>query len=295
MEVAVFGWGVSHENFDALAELLERLHARSWKVWVYTKMLQSLRSQFGYIPSFVSTYSLREELPNSLDFLFSIGGDGTILDAAQYILGSNVPIVGINFGHLGFLSTIQAAALAHIEELLESGLYAIERFPTAQAQIGREGQILPFHYALNDITVQKSGKSMLIVNTSIDGAFLCTYWSDGVIVSTPTGSTAYSLSVGGPVVSPLAHVLLLSPISPHSLYTRSLVLADSSEIHMRVRCRDKEVPLIVGIDAQEYQFTGTIDVRVTRSPIEVFLVRFREKNFYTALREKLGWGNDPRN
>ena len=113
MEVAVFGWGVSHENFDALAELLERLHARSWKIWVYTKMLQSLRSQFGYIPSFVSTYSLREELPNSLDFLFSVGGDGTILDAAQYILGSNVPIVGINFGHLGFLSTIQAAALAY--------------------------------------------------------------------------------------------------------------------------------------------------------------------------------------
>lgn len=295
MEVAVFGWGVSHENFDALAALLERLHARGWKVWVYDNMLQSLRSQFGYVPSFVHPYSLREELPNSLDFLFSIGGDGTILDAAQYILGSNVPIVGINFGHLGFLSSIQAAALAHIEELLESGYYAIERFPTAQAQISREGQILPFHYALNDITVQKSGKSMLIVNTSIDGTFLCTYWSDGVIVSTPTGSTAYSLSVGGPIVSPLAHVLLLSPISPHSLYTRSLVLADSSEIHMRVRCRDKEVPLIVGIDAQEYQFKGTIDVRVTRSPIEVFLVRFREKNFYTALREKLGWGNDPRN
>jgi len=291
MEVAVFGWGVSHENFDALAALLERLHAREWKVWVYDNMLQSLRSQFGYVPSFVHPYSLREELPNSLDFLFSIGGDGTILDAAQYILGSNVPIVGINFGHLGFLSSIQAAALAHIEELLESGYYAIERFPTAQAQISREGQILPFHYALNDITVQKSGKSMLIVNTSIDGTFLCTYWSDGVIVSTPTGSTAYSLSVG----SPLARVLLLSPISPHSLYTRSLVLADSSEIHMRVRCRDKEVPLIVGIDAQEYQFKGTIDVRVTRSPIEVFLVRFREKNFYTALREKLGWGNDPRN
>ena len=110
---------------------------------------------------------------------------------------------------MGFLSSIQAAALAHIEELLESGYYAIERFPTAQAQISREGQILPFHYALNDITVQKSGKSMLIVNTSIDGTFLCTYWSDGVIVSTPTGSTAYSLSVGGPIVSPLAHVLLL--------------------------------------------------------------------------------------
>lgn len=295
MEVAIFGWGVTHENFDAFAELLERLQERGWRVWVYQKMLQRLYSQFGYLPRDVLAYSLREELPHSLDFLFSIGGDGTILDAAQYILGSRVPIVGINFGHLGFLSSIQAAALEYIEELLESGYYAIERFPTAQAQISSEGQILPFHYALNDITVQKSGKSMLIVNTSIDGTFLCTYWSDGVIVSTPTGSTAYSLSVGGPIVSPLAHILLLSPISPHSLYTRPLVLADSSEIHMRVRCRDKEVPLIVGIDAQEYQFKGTIDVRVTRSPIEVFLVRFREKNFYTALRDKLGWGNDPRN
>lgn len=295
MEVAVLGWGVSHENFDVFTELLEVLHVRSWKLWVYTPMLTNLYSQFGYAPTFVEQYTHREELPNDLDFLLSIGGDGTILDAAQYILGSNVPIVGINFGHLGFLASVQAAALEHLAEVLETGYYSIERFPTAQAQISQDGEILPFHYALNDITVQKSGKSMLIVNTSIDGTFLCTYWSDGVIVSTPTGSTAYSLSVGGPIVSPLAHVLLLSPISPHSLYTRPLVLSDSSEIHMRVRCRDKEIPLIVGIDAQEYSFHGTIDVRVTRSPIEVSLVRFREKNFFTALREKLGWGNDPRN
>ena len=121
MEVGVYGWGVGHENFDALASLLERLHERGWVLWVYDRMLRTLYSQFGYTPAFARPYSFREELPNDLDFLLSIGGDGTILDAAQYILGSNVPIVGINFGHLGFLSSLQAATLEHLGETLARG------------------------------------------------------------------------------------------------------------------------------------------------------------------------------
>ena len=147
--------------------------------------------------------------------------------------------------------------------------------------------------ALNDVTLQKSGKSMLVINAHIDGHFLCSYWCDGLIVSTPTGSTAYSLSVGGPLIVPTAQTLLVSPIAPHNLSMRPLVLADSSVLHLRATSRDPEI--VLGADAKVFKESSPLEVTVSKSAYRVKLVRLQREDFYSALREKLKWGMDVRN
>lgn len=288
----MYGWGVEHENFDALVQFFESCHSMGCSVRLFAPMAEWLDSRFGYRVEGATLFGERDTLDASVQFLVSVGGDGTFLDSVQYALNAEIPIVGINFGHLGFLASAQALAARSVVEALVQGNYAIEHRAMAKAVIPgvADGHSL---FALNDITVQKSSKSMLITNVHIDGVFLCTYWSDGLIISTPTGSTAYSLSVGGPIIVPFAQTLLLSPIAPHNLSIRPLVLPDSSVIHLRSISRDPEI--VLGVDAQGFRVQGVCEVTVTRALQEVRVVRLPGENFYTALREKLKWGMDVRN
>ncbi|PIE84487.1 MAG: NAD(+) kinase [Bacteroidia bacterium] len=268
------------------------VRTHGWRVVVYRPMLDWLYAHFGYRPEIHSVFSEAEELPQGLDLMISLGGDGTFLDSAQYVLARQVPILGINFGHLGFLASGSTDNLGEVLGGVARGDFDVERRVTAGVRLMRDGEPLSL-CALNDITLQKNGKSMLIINVHIDGTFLCTYWCDGLIVSTPTGSTAYSLSVGGPIILPAAATVLMSPIAPHNLGMRPLVLPDSAEIHLRATSRDPH--MVLGVDAQRYALSGAQDFTIARGAHAVHVVRLRGDSFYTALREKLNWGMDARN
>lgn len=292
MVVAVYGWGVHHENFDALVHFFECLRMHDFQVQLFEPMAVWLYEHFGYVPEGVTTFRSQHDLSSFLKFMISIGGDGSFLDSAQYVLNREVPILGVNFGHLGFLTSSSSARIDQVIEDLTCGNFTLEDRVTAKVNLATLDSS-DVHYALNDITLQKSAKSMLIINAHIDGTFLCTYRCDGIIVSTPTGSTAYSLSVGGPIVVPQAETLLISPMAPHNLGVRPLVVPDSAEIHLRATSRDSV--MLLSVDAQDYQLDGAHDLTISRGDRKVKIVRTKGENFYSALRKKLHWGMDARN
>lgn len=292
--VAVYGWSIAHEDFDALIQLFETMLERGWRLQIYCKLEEWLRRHFGYQIEGAVLFHGEEDLFGDLDYIVSVGGDGTLLDAAQYAYRAGVPIVGINFGHLGFLTAAQSGEVCGLVLALESKRYTIEDRMVIGVHIASEdadnGEL---HVALNDLSIQKSGKSMLHINTHVDGVFLCTYWSDGLILSTPTGSTAYNISVGGPIVLPGTEAMVLCPIAPHNLSMRPLVLPSDSEIVLRASGRDGEV--LVGVDARVFRCRGPVEISAMRAPRRVRLVRMEGDSFFSSIREKLNWGLDERN
>ena len=292
--MAVYGWSIAHEDFDALIQLFETMLERGWRLQIYCKLEEWLRRHFGYQIEGAVLFHGEEDLFEDLDYIVSVGGDGTLLDAAQYAYRAGVPIVGINFGHLGFLTAAQSGEVCGLVLALESKRYTIEDRMVIGVHIASEdadnGEL---HVALNDLSIQKSGKSMLHINTHVDGVFLCTYWSDGLILSTPTGSTAYNISVGGPIVFPGTEAMVLCPIAPHNLSMRPLVLPSDSEIVLRASGRDGEV--LVGVDARVFRCRGPVEISAMRARRRVRLVRMEGDSFFSSIREKLNWGLDERN
>ena len=292
--VAVYGWSIAHEDFDALIQLFETMLERGWRLQIYCKLEEWLRRHFGYQIEGAVLFHGEEDLFEDLDYIVSVGGDGTLLDAAQYAYRAGVPIVGINFGHLGFLTAAQSGEVCGLVLALESKRYTIEDRMVIGVHIASEdadnGEL---HVALNDLSIQKSGKSMLHINTHVDGVFLCTYWSDGLILSTPTGSTAYNISVGGPIVLPGTEAMVLCPIAPHNLSMRPLVLPSDSEIVLRASGRDGEV--LVGVDARVFRCRGPVEISAMRARRRVRLVRMEGDSFFSSIREKVKGGFVERN
>ena len=290
----MYGWSIAHEDFDALIQLFETMLERGWRLQIYCKLEEWLRRHFGYQIEGAVLFHGEEDLFGDLDYIVSVGGDGTLLDAAQYAYRAEVPIVGINFGHLGFLTAAQSGEVCSLVLALESKRYTIEDRMVIGVHIASEdadnGEL---HVALNDLSIQKSGKSMLHINTHVDGVFLCTYWSDGLILSTPTGSTAYNISVGGPIVLPGTEAMVLCPIAPHNLSMRPLVLPSDSEVVLRASGRGGEV--LVGVDARVFRCRGPVEISAMRARRRVRLVRMEGDSFFSSIREKLNWGLDERN
>ncbi len=226
--------------------------------------------------------------PEDSDMLLCVGGDGTFLTSSRLAADVGIPVMGINLGRMGFLSENRPAEVAHA---LLSGDYTIESRVMLQAEVdsGFEG----WPYALNEFTVHRSGAAMLGVEVSVDGVVLPTYWSDGLIVSTSSGSTAYSLSVGGPIVLPESKVLIISPIAPHNLNVRPLVVPDSSVITMKMQSRDENIIFTADNRTAVIPADSKIVIRVAQFSLK--RVRLNESNFIDALTEKLFWGEDIRN
>ena len=222
------------------------------------------------------------------DMLMSIGGDGTFLTASLMVAQLAIPVVGVNLGRVGFLSENRPEDVA---DALLSEEYAIEERALLKSVL--KGSELKESYSLNEVTVHRSGAAMLAVDVVIDGITLPTYWADGLIVSTSSGSTAYSLSVGGPIVLPQSKVLILAPIAPHNLNIRPLVIPDSSEIRMRMHSRDGKV--VLTIDNRTVELPSEAEITVSLARFSLRRVRFNNSDFINALTEKLFWGEDVRN
>lgn len=231
------------------------------------------------------------DLKPDTDMVLSVGGDGTFLSVSKLVGDSGVPVVGVNLGRLGFLSENRPEDVA---AALLGGDYTIEdRALLCAVPVSGEGVEGDETYALNEITVHRSGAAVLGVDVCIDGKWLPTYWADGLIVSTSSGSTAYSLSVGGPIVLPHSKVLLISPIAPHNLNIRPLVVPDSSEIKLRMQSRDGR--FIFTADNMTTELPGGVGISVRVARFSLRRVRLNGADFINALTEKLFWGEDVRN
>ena len=230
-------------------------------------------------------------LPADADMLLSIGGDGTFLSASMLVAGRGVPVMGVNSGRLGFLSENRPA---DVVQALLSGDYSVEHRAMLAAEVHTgEPSIDMWPYALNEFTVHRSGAAMLGVEVSVDGVTLPVYWADGLIVSTSSVSTAYSLSVGGPIVLPESRVLIISPIAPHNLNVRPLVVPDTAEIRLKMHSRDENVIFTADNRTTVVSSDSQIAIRVAQFSLE--RVRLNRSNFIDALTEKLYWGEDVRN
>jgi len=294
MKVGIFGQFYHQNSERAIQNVLDTLLDTGVEVWVEKNFLELIRHHKG-IDTNVQTFSSFTELDNSYDFFFSIGGDGTILRSITYVRDLGIPIVGINTGKLGFLATIQKQKVAEsIHQILsgnyktsERGLIAIDT-QTERSEIGE------LNFALNEIAInRKNSTSMIKVETRVDNEHLGSYWSDGLIISTPTGSTGYSLSCGGPILSPDTHSFILTPIAPHNLNVRPFVLPDDKEIELVVSGREDR--FLLSLDSRTATLPMESVVRVKKAPFTIKLVQLSQDSFLNTLREKLLWGEDKRN
>lgn len=239
------------------------------------------------------TYFTRtgETLQEGTDVLLSVGGDGTFLSAALMAASNGVPVAGVNMGRMGFLSENRVEEVA---QALSSGRYSIEERTMLKA-VAKTGNaaIDQCPYALNEMTVRRSGAAMLGVDVCVDGVMLPTYWGDGIVISTSSGSTAYSLSVGGPIVLPQSKVFLISPIAPHNLNVRPLVVPDTSVISLKVNSRDGHFEF--SADNRTSEVPENTSVEISMAQFSLKRVRLDRSSFIQALVEKLYWGEDVRN
>jgi NAD+ kinase len=286
MKCAIYGRVVKPEHKRTIRDFLKILSDHSEKLFVHKNIYDSF-DELGF-PSFDSSIDIA-----GVDFLISFGGDGTLLDAAHVVQDSLIPILGINTGRLGFLSSASFKDIAKIFDLLNNQEYHIDErtminMETSDDMFGQES------FALNEVTVSKqSTSSMVTVHTFLDEEYLNSYWADGLIVSTPSGSTAYSLSCGGPIIVPGSNNFVLTPIAPHNLNVRPLVIPDHSELRLKIEGRSSH--FLLALDTRsEIVETGT-ELVLKKCQFPLNIVRFRPDSFLNTLRKKLHWGLDERN
>ena len=292
MVIALYGNSIEKEHSKSIELLLNEVAKRNAQVIIYAPFYSFLEKLLGFKPTVKALFRSPGEVKHLANFMVSVGGDGTFLESVSYIEESCVPVVGINFGRLGFLAHITSKDIPLAIEQLFNGDYTVEERTALELSI-ENNPFANFPFALNDITVQKKGTAMITINAKIDDEFLCTYWADGLIISTPTGSTAYSLSVGGPIVSPSSKTFVISPIAPHHLTVRPLVIPDDSTLRLEISTRDQEI--LLSLDSRSVVVKNNIIISVKKAPFCVGLVRLKETGYYQTLRNKLMWGADTRN
>jgi len=229
----------------------------------------------------------------SLQFFVSIGGDGTLLDSITHIGKTEIPVLGINTGRLGFLATINREEAERALAKVIEGAYSVDKRALLRLQSNREifGKL---NFALNDFTVvKKDTSSMITIHTYLDGEFLNSYWADGIIVSTPTGSTGYSLSCGGPLIFPRSGNFVITPVSPHNLTVRPIVVSDSSEISFQIEGRNKK--FLISLDSRMATVDSSVKLKVVKADFKINLIQLEGQHYFKTLRQKLNWGLDIRN
>ncbi|OUJ73708.1 NAD kinase [Hymenobacter crusticola] len=291
MRIAILGKPFSEAAQPFVQALLEDLVARQTEVLIAesfrTYLDNSLRLPEG-IGSFRRGDSLR-----GVQFVFSIGGDGTLLDTVTYVGNLQIPILGINAGRLGFLATVTPAHLSQAIDSLFKGHFVIEERSLIRVDTDPDvfGDI---NFGLNEFSILKRDtSSMIVVHTYIDGEYLNSYWADGLIVSTPTGSTGYSLSCGGPVMLPQTNNFIIAPVCPHNLNVRPLIVSDRSVISFEIEGRSNN--FLLSLDSRSMPVDAGVQIAVRRETFTARLVKLNHVNFLSTLRSKLNWGLDRRN
>ncbi|MEM9679009.1 MAG: NAD kinase [Bacteroidota bacterium] len=292
MKVAIYGQSYQKNTTqEAFKILLSVLLERGVNVHIENDFFKSLDK---HIPK-NSQVEVFEELDESFNLLISIGGDGTILRAITYVRNLGIPIVGINTGRLGFLATIQTNEIETAVSEVLKGEYNISERTLLEAKTDPVNDTIEHtNFALNEIALsRKNTTSMITVETHLNDEYLTSYWSDGLILSTPTGSTGYSLSCGGPVISPDANSLVITPIAPHNLNARPLVIPDDTILTLKVSGREDQ--FLMSLDSRIVTLPSTSIVTVKKAGFKVKMVELKSESFIDTLRKKLLWGEDRRN
>ncbi|MDR1021694.1 MAG: NAD(+)/NADH kinase [Prevotellaceae bacterium] len=289
MQIAIYSRNSVARQAEGTSRLAWRLRDKGVTTLLYEPFFYSLSSnERELLQPIVTLFADAKELSSEVLCLMSIGGDGTFLNAASLVFGTNIPLVGISTGRLGFLPSVSIDKVEEAMRCILAGDFDVERRTLLQVEGCADQQ----QYVLNEVCLQKRGAPIAKINVHINGELLNNYWADGIIVATPTGSTAYSLSAGGPIVAPDAQCFIVSAIAPHSLNIRPVIIPDSSLLELEMATREGR--LIVGVDNKSYELPTSTKLRVQKATATVGLIKLKQINFYQTLRKKLLWGSDAR-
>ncbi len=292
MKVALFGKDYKEDQQKYLQQIIDELVRNNNQLCMYKPFHEKVKARLS-LPGNLSFFNSHNDLKEKTDMLFSIGGDGTILDTVPFVRDSGIPILGFNLGRLGFLSSISKNEIKQALESIFKGEFYLNK--RALLQLDQPKEIFgELNFALNDLTIYRNNTtSLVVVHVYVDDKFLNSYWGDGLIVSTPTGSTAYSLSVGGPIMSPGSQNFVIAPIASHNLTVRPIVIQDSSTI--RIRIGGREDTYLMTMDSRHSSINKEDELIIRRCDFEVNLVEMNNKDFFSTIRDKLLWGVDTRN
>lgn len=292
MIFALHGRPFKEDNIPYVQHLLYYLQKKEIQFVINESFVDYLMQCNIILPSSFTTFKSKTDLGKP-DLMLSIGGDGTLLESATFIGNQNIPLVGINTGRLGFLATTPREELEGSVDELISGSYKISE-RTLIKLISDEKLFGDLNFAMNEFALTKrDSSSMITVHTYIDGEFLNSYWADGLLVSTPTGSTGYSLSCGGPLVHPKTENFIITPISPHNLNVRPMIVPDSCHISFEIEGRNQN--FLISLDSRAEIVSSNIKLSVKKEAFKIQLVELKNYNYYKTLRSKLNWGLDARN
>jgi len=293
MKVGIYGQSNHEITIKYVKLLVEILEQNEISIAFESKFYEYFNGTYPLVNS--KTFSNYSDLNSSYDFFFSVGGDGTFLRSITFVRDLNIPIIGVNTGRLGFLATIQKEEIHQaIDQILQKKYITQERTLLQVKTNDVNEELEELNFALNEISIsRKNTASMITVETYLDDEFLTTYWSDGLIISTPTGSTGYSLSCGGPIISPTSKNLVLTPIAPHSLAVRPLVIPEETKIDLKIDSRANEAFLT--LDSRMSTITNTTRISIKKCGFSIKTIQLIDQTFIKTLREKLLWGEDKRN
>lgn len=293
MKIAIYGKKFNDNFNDAIYKIFEKLNKNKVEIYVYEKFLNFISEKLFFSPKINGIFNDNIQIPTDIDLVFSIGGDGTLLECMAFVRKKEIPIVGINSGRLGFLANIAKDEIhSAIDNIIKKD-YEIEK--RVLIQVCTENNLFgDFNYALNELTVHKKDtSSMITIDVYMNDDFLNTYWADGLIISTPTGSTAYSLSAGGPIVVPGSGNFIITPIAPHNLTVRPIVLSDNNILKLKVKGRSHD--FLASLDYRSTSFKPSTELIVKKADFCINLIKLKKSNFFSTLRNKLMWGLDKRN
>ncbi|HLP53898.1 MAG TPA: NAD kinase [Fluviicola sp.] len=292
MRVAVYGKKLTKQNTTVFRQFLELIEQYGWKPVVETELQEQLEKKAGLAVK-AETFSSSNDFKSGIDVAFSIGGDGTFLKTVSFIRDSGVPILGINTGRLGFLANVGSEFLEEALDLVRKKEFEYQQ--RSLLRVETERQLFgDQNVALNELTVHKKDtSSMITVHAYLDNKYLNSYWADGLIVSTPTGSTAYSLSCGGPIITPGCQVHILTPIAPHNLNVRPMVVPDKMPVRLTVEGRERNY--LISLDGQSKSLKQGEEVVIHKADYMINVIKFEDNNFLDTIRNKMLWGIDRRN
>lgn len=289
MKVAIFGQYYQNDTRPIIKDIFVFFNRNNVELVIEENFLKILYEE-KILEKQYKTFASHKDLDSSFDILISIGGDGTILRATTFVRDSGIPILGVNAGRLGFLAKVQKEKIELFLQIVLEKKYTLSE----RTLLSIECPDIDINFAMNEIAIsRKATTSMITIETSLNGEYLNSYWADGLIISTPTGSTGYSLSCGGPILTPEVKGLVITPIAPHNLNARPLVIPDDTEIKLKVSGREEEY--LVALDSRITTISNNSELVIKKTPFKINMVEIPEETFLKTLRTKLLWGEDKRN
>ena len=292
MKIALFGKSPSEASMPYIQQLIRKLEEVKCEIVVYEPFFKIIESIVSFDKP-IQLFNTHRELKEKIDYMISVGGDGTFLDTVRLIQDSGVPVLGVNLGRLGFLSSISKDEISlAIDSLVNKNFKLVPRILVKL--ITKENLFGEINYALNEVSIRrKDSSSLMLLHVYVDGMMLNSYWADGLIVSTPTGSTAYSLSCGGPIITPGSKNFVITPIATHNLTVRPIVIPDDSKIRIELEGRDDQY--LISLDSQTESINKKVILNMEKEKFTINLIQMANRNFFSTIRDKLKWGQDVRN